>query len=71
MTEEQGSSTLTILTLHPLTGTVRSFHVGDSVFGVFRANGVHILAQEQQNGFDVPFQVYGGKINKIQSGGVG
>lgn len=45
MNEEKGSSTLVILTIHPATGVVRSYHVGDSIYGVFNANGSHILAE--------------------------
>lgn len=66
MTEERGSSTLTLLTLHPHTGTLRSFHVGDSVFGIFHRNGSHMIAEEQQKEFDMPYQVYGGKINIME-----
>jgi len=45
MTEEQGSSTLVILTIHPITGVMRSYHVGDSVYGIFKDDGSHILAE--------------------------
>jgi len=67
MTEEKGSSTLSILTLHPKTGILRSFHVGDSIYGVFKKDGSHILGEEQQLAFDVPFQVYGGRLNISQN----
>ena len=43
MTEEKGSSTISILTLHPATGILRSFHVGDSIYGVFKKEGDHVL----------------------------
>lgn len=67
MTEERGSSTLTLLTLHPHTGTVRTFHVGDSVYGIFGRNGSTMIANEQQREFDMPFQVFGGKSNFVDS----
>lgn len=65
--QEKGSSTLTILTLHPYTGMLRSYHVGDSVFGLFRKNGATIIAEEQQKQFNVPYQVFGGNINIIKN----
>lgn len=67
MTEEKGSSTLSILTLHPKSGVLRSFHVGDSIYGVFKKYGLDILGEEQQLAFDVPYQVYGGKLNTLHS----
>ena len=54
---------MSILTLHPKTGMLRSFYVGDSLFGIFKRNGQHVIAMEQQSAFDTPFQVYGGKLN--------
>ena len=65
LVEEKGSSTLSILTLHPRSGVLRSFHVGDSLFGIFKRNGQHIMAVEQQSSFDTPFQVYGGSLNSL------
>ena len=67
LTEEKGSSTLSILTLHPQTGVLRSFYVGDSIYGIFKRNGVHIVAIDQQSAFDTPYQVYGGKKNILPS----
>ncbi len=61
--DEKGSATLSILTLHPQTGTLRSYHIGDSVYGIFSKEGTFFMAQEQQRSFNVPFQVYGGTQN--------
>jgi len=44
---------------------VRSFYVGDSIFGIFKRNRQHVLALEQQSTFDTPYQVYGGKKNIV------
>ena len=65
LVEEKGSSTLSIITVHPHTGVVRSFYVGDSIYGIFKRNGQHIIAVDQQSAFDTPYQVYGGKLNII------
>jgi serine/threonine protein phosphatase PrpC len=63
MNEEKGSATLSIITVHPHTGVVRSYHVGDSIFAIFKKNEKPIVAEEQQKAFNVPFQVHGGKNN--------
>ena len=42
---------------------MRSFHVGDSIYGIFKRNGQHVISVDQQSAFDTPFQVYGGKLN--------
>lgn len=42
--EEKGSATLTIITLHPFTGLLRSYHIGDSVFGIFSPTGRNFIA---------------------------
>jgi hypothetical protein len=63
--EEKGSSTLSIITVHPRSGVLRTFHVGDSVYGIFKRNGQHVIAVDQQSAFDTPFQVYGGKLNIV------
>lgn len=65
--EEKGSATLSILTLHPGTGMVRSYHIGDSIFGLFKHNGETFLAQEQQRMFNVPLQVFGGSNNILRN----
>jgi hypothetical protein len=40
---EKGSSTLSILTLNPYTGLLKSYHIGDSVFGLFKKNGSTVV----------------------------
>lgn len=54
-----------MITLHPLTGVVRCFYVGDSIYSIFKRNMQHIVALDQQSAFDTPFQVYGGKLNVV------
>lgn len=53
----QGSSTLSIITLHPTTGLLRTYHIGDSVYGIFHSTGNYILGMEQQYFFNHPYQV--------------
>jgi protein phosphatase PTC7 len=65
--EEKGSATLSIITLHPITGIVRSYHIGDSVFGIFSQSGKNFMAEELQREFNVPFQVFGGKNNAVKN----
>lgn len=57
---EKGSSTLTIVTLNPHNGLLRSYYIGDSVFGLFSPSGENHIFEEQQKEFNVPFQVFGG-----------
>lgn len=59
---ELGSATVTLLTLEPTTGLIRSAYLGDSVFSLFRATpfhgyAEHYCAQEQQRAFNQPYQV--------------
>lgn len=63
--EEKGSATLAILTLHPRTGTLRCYHIGDSIFGLFKRGTEPIVAAEQQTQFNVPYQVHSGKLNAL------
>ena len=44
---------------------MRTFYVGDSIYGIFKQNRQHIIAVDQQSAFDTPYQVYGGKLNII------
>jgi hypothetical protein len=37
MNNEVGTATVTVITLDPNTGTLRSAYLGDSVFAIFRA----------------------------------
>lgn len=39
LTKEIGSTTVTVLTLHPYTGQMKAAHLGDSVYKLFRKNG--------------------------------
>lgn len=39
MNKAQGSSTLSIVTLHPCSGLVRTYHIGDSIYGIFHESG--------------------------------
>jgi hypothetical protein len=43
--EEKGSATLSIITLHPHSGILRCYHVGDSVFGIFGSSGKNFIAE--------------------------
>ena len=63
MNDEKGSATLSILTLHPITGALKGYHIGDSIYGIFFAEGFYFMANEQQRSFNVPYQVYGGSHN--------
>jgi hypothetical protein len=60
---EKGSSTLTIVTLNPHNGLLRSYFIGDSIFGLFSPSGENLIFEEQQKEFNVPFQVFGGENN--------
>lgn len=31
----KGSTTITVITLHPITGIVRTYYLGDSLYGIF------------------------------------
>jgi len=63
LNEEKGSATLSIITLHPVSGVVKGYHVGDSIYGIFSPEGFYFMAHEQQRSFNVPYQVYGGAHN--------
>jgi protein phosphatase PTC7 len=35
LNKAQGSTTLSIITLHPRTGILKTYHIGDSIYGIF------------------------------------
>lgn len=43
LNKAQGSSTLSIITLHPSSGILRTYHIGDSIYGIFHQTGEQIL----------------------------
>jgi protein phosphatase PTC7 len=57
MNNELGTATVCVLVLDPSNGTLRSAHLGDSVFAVFRDGETLISAPELQHQFNQPFQV--------------
>jgi len=44
------------LSLHPTTGKLLVYYLGDSVYGFFRNDLVEI-AEDQQKSFNYPFQI--------------
>jgi protein phosphatase PTC7 len=54
---ETGTSTISVVTLDPSTGQLRTAYLGDSVFSVFRNNKETFSAPEQQHSFNQPYQV--------------
>lgn len=54
--KEIGSTTVCILSLHPSTGKLLVYYLGDSVYGFFKQTSIQI-AEDQQKSFNFPYQI--------------
>lgn len=56
---ETGTSTVSVITLEPSTGLLRTAYLGDSIFSVYRGKPCKEVfsVPEQQHSFNLPFQV--------------
>lgn len=44
-TRVAGSASITLCTLHPRTGALSTFYVGDSVYGIFKKDGAEVVPE--------------------------
>ena len=45
-----------MLSMNPSTGRLRSYYLGDSIYGIFRKKEVEMV-EEQQKSFNFPYQI--------------
>jgi protein phosphatase PTC7 len=58
LNKETGSTTVCLLTLHPTTGLLRAYYLGDSVYAIINpSNSSYRSAPDQQYEFNFPVQV--------------
>lgn len=58
LNKETGSTTVCLLTLHPNTGALQTYYLGDSIFAILnRFKRGYRKAPEQQYQFNFPVQV--------------
>ena len=58
LNKETGSTTAILLTLHPNTGMVKAYYLGDSVYAIVNpTNSSYRIAPDQQYEFNFPVQV--------------
>ncbi len=56
MVKTMGSSTLSIITLHPETGVLKTYYIGDSVYGFFKKEDVEMTVPQMVS-FNRPYQL--------------
>jgi protein phosphatase PTC7 len=58
LNKETGSTTVCLLTLHPETGILKAYYLGDSVYAIYNpSKRTVMMAKDQQYEFNFPVQV--------------